>query len=116
MIRHLSFQGGIGTIFAAFTILASNAADTSSEGFDKDACAFDGFPLYGNVQIVDSFPDVKVQVVESFADLHVEIVTSFPDKCGQWMLVDTFPDVKIQYVESFPDLKIKMVTSFPGIQ
>lgn len=102
------------TVFSA-VLAPAIAQDKTAKGFDKDSCAYDGFPLYGNVQIVTSFPDVKIQIVDSFADLHVEIVTSFPDKCGQWMLVESFPDVKVQYVTSFPDLKIKMVTSFPGI-
>ncbi len=107
---------GFSAVFALLsTDVLAATGDEPVAGFDKDACAFDGFPLYGNIQIVDSFPDIKVQVVESFADLHVEVVTSFPNKCGQWMLVESFPDVKIQYVSSFPDLKIKMVTSFPGI-
>ncbi len=102
------------TLLAAGAMPAA-AQDKSAKGFNKDSCAYDGFPLYGNIQIVESFPDIKIQIVDSFADLHVEIVTSFPDKCGQWMLVESFPDVKVQYVTSFPDLKIKMVTSFPGI-
>ena len=110
----------ISRLAVAFTILAASAMpavaqDENAKGFSKDSCSYDGFPLYGNIQIVTSFPDIKIQIVDSFADLHVEIVTSFPDKCGQWMLVESFPDVKVQYVTSFPDLKIKMVTSFPGI-
>ena len=107
-------------LLAGFGPMAAGAADGADKGetrgLNKDACTFNGFPLYGNIQIVESFPDLKVQVVDSFADLHVEIVTSFPDKCGQWQMVNTFPDVKIQYVESFPDVKIKFVDSFPGMR
>lgn len=96
-------------------VMAAGAqAAAAEEGFDRDACTLNGFPLYGNVEVVESFPDLKVQLVESFPDLKVEVVESFPDDCGQWKFVDSFPDVKIQYVESFPDLKVKMVTSFPG--
>jgi len=86
----------------------------ADEKLNKETCMFDGFPLRGKVQVVDSFPDLKVQVVDSFPDLKVEVVESFPDDCGQWKFVQSFPDVKIQYVDSFPDVKIKMVTSFPG--
>lgn len=100
-----------GAIAALFLPGLPAAAD---DGFDREACAFNGFPLFGDIQVVDSFPDIKVQVVESFPDLNVEVVESFPDDCGQWKFVDSFPDVKIQYVDSFPDIKIKMVTSFPG--
>lgn len=93
---------------------ATGAQPEGGRGFDKQACTFNGYPLSGNVQIVDSFPDLKVQVVASFPDLNVQIVESFPDDCGQWKFVESFPDVKIQYVDSFPDVKIKFVTSFPG--
>jgi len=87
----------------------------SANDFDAASCSFNGIPLHGDVQVVESFPDIRVQIVDSFPDLNVEEVTSFPDKCGQWKLVDSFPDFKIQYVDSFPDLKIKKVTSFPGV-
>jgi hypothetical protein len=78
-------------------------------------CTLKGLELWGDVEIVESFPDLKVQVVESFPDLNVEIVESFADKCGKWRFVTSFPKLKIQYVDSFPDLKIRFVTSFPGI-
>ncbi|NNE39805.1 MAG: hypothetical protein HKN14_02675 [Marinicaulis sp.] len=87
----------------------------ASDKINSETCKFNGFPLYGDIQIVESFPDIKVQIVESFPDLKVEVVESFADDCGQWKFVTSFPDVKIQYVESFPDIKIKMVTSFPGL-
>lgn len=70
--------------------------------------------LYGKIQYVTSFPDVKVQVVDSFPDIKVKIVDSFPDKPGMWKIVNSFPDYKVQKVTSFPDYKIKFVTSFPG--
>lgn len=96
-------------LFAA--ILATPAfADTVASD-----CTLKGFKLYGNVEVVDSFPDLKVQIVTSFPDLKVEMVDSFPDDCGQWKIVDNFPDLKIQYVDSFPDLKIEIVESFPGL-
>lgn len=104
----MNIAAGLLTL-AYFT--ASSAEDAH---FDRQACTYRDFPLYGDVQIVDSFPDIKVQIVDSFPDLKVEAVESFPDECGQWKFVDSFPDVKIQYVDSFPDIKIKMVTSFPG--
>lgn len=84
-------------------------------GASVDGCAFNGIALHGDVQVVESFPDIKVQIVTSFPDLKVKAVSSFPDKCGQWRFVESFPDFKIQYVESFPDLKIEMVESFPGL-
>ncbi|MFT4975923.1 MAG: hypothetical protein ACI8S6_001816 [Myxococcota bacterium] len=77
-------------------------------------CSVGGHRLFGKVQIVSSFPDLKVQVVSSFPDLKVKMVTSFPDDCGEWQIVESFPDFKIQFVESFPDLKIQYVESFPG--
>jgi hypothetical protein len=70
--------------------------------------------LYGKIQWVDSFPDVKVQEVTSFPDIKVQIVSSFPDGAGKWQIVSSFPDYKVQRVSSFPDYKIQYVTSFPG--
>ena len=78
-------------------------------------CTLKGLELWGDVEIVESFPDLKVQIVESFPDLRVEVVESFPDKCGKWKFVTSFPKLKIEYVDSFPDLKVKFVTSFPGV-
>ena len=78
-------------------------------------CALDGIPLWGDVQVVDSFPDFTVRIVDSFPDLDVQRVDSFPDSCGRWRFVDSFPDFKIQFVDSFPDLEIRLVTAFPGL-
>jgi hypothetical protein len=82
--------------------------------FNKSSCTFNGKKLYGKIQVVTSFPDVKVQEVSSFPDVKVQKVTSFPDSCGKWQFVTSFPDTKVQFVTSFPDVKIKYVTSFPG--
>lgn len=90
----------------------STAASSSSSSAGN--CHFNGKPLYGKVQYVTSFPDVKVQVVQSFPDLKVQKVTSFPDSCGKWQETDSFPDLKVQIVDSFPDIKIQYVDSFPG--
>lgn len=79
------------------------------------SCEFKGIKLYGKVQFVTSFPDIKIQYVTSFPDINVQWVTSFPDKCGKWQEVTSFPDFKVQIVTSFPDIKVKEVTSFPGM-
>ncbi|MBS4035987.1 MAG: hypothetical protein KGZ85_16105 [Ignavibacterium sp.] len=78
-------------------------------------CEFNGMKLYGKIQFVTSFPDIKIKVVESFPDLKVKIVDAFPDDCGEWQIVNSFPDLKVQIVESFPDIKIKFVEAFPGL-
>ncbi len=83
-------------------------------GAKKDDCIFHGFKLYGKIQIVDAFPDVKVQEVDAFPDLKVKKVDAFPDECGKWQIVDAFPDTKIQIVEAFADVKVQYVDAFPG--
>lgn len=99
----------------AFAIILCFASyQASGNGKVGSDCTFKGRRLYGKVQVVNSFPDIKVQVVSSFPDLKVQAVNSFPDRCGEWQFVNSFPDFKIQYVNSFPDIKIKMVNSFPG--
>ncbi len=67
-------------------------------------CAFKGIKLYGKVQVVDVFPDLKVQKV-----------SSSPNSCGKWQFVDAFSDFKIQYVDAFPGIKIQFVDAFPGM-
>ncbi|MBL1278707.1 MAG: hypothetical protein COA33_000410 [Fluviicola sp.] len=79
------------------------------------SCEWEGIKLYGKVQFVSSFADIKVKYVTSFPDIKVKFVTSFPDDCGEWQVVESFPDFKVQVVESFPDLKIQTVESFPGM-
>lgn len=89
--------------------------DASFEREDMVGCYFNGIPLWGEVQVVDAFPDIEVRVVDAFPDLDVEIVDAFPDDCGEWEFVDAFPDFTIQFVDAFPDLEIEYVDAFPGI-
>ena len=98
---------GIATVVGLTSAWASGS-------FNKASCTFNGHKLFGKIQEVTSFPDVKVQVVTSFPDVKVQKVSSFPDSCGKWQLVTSFPDTKVQFVTSFPDVKIQYVTSFPG--
>jgi hypothetical protein len=95
----------------------SNASSTLKVNYqqaDKESCYCKGHRLYGRIQIVDKFPDLKVQIVTSFPDLKVKTVDYNPSRCGEWRMFDKFPDLKIQIVNSFPDLKIQFVQSFPG--
>ena len=105
----------VSTVFL-FVLFAQifSPVSFSQDKIDFETCTFNGFPLYGKVKIVESFPDIKVQIVDSFPDLKVRLVNSFPDDCGKWQIVESFPDVKIKIVDSFPDIKIKFVESFPG--
>lgn len=77
-------------------------------------CHYNGIPMWGDVQIVDHFPDVTVQVVSHFPDLKVKEVQHFPDSCGEWRVVDHFGDFTIQFVDHFPDITIQFTNSFPG--
>jgi hypothetical protein len=113
--RHVSPEAAMRTrslllagTLALFAISAAHAGKVGSN------CTYKGKKLYGKIQVVNSFPDIKVQVVNSFPDLKVQVVNSFPDKCGKWQMVNSFPNTKIQFVNSFPDIKIQYVTSFPG--
>jgi hypothetical protein len=92
----------------------SRHAKTKSPSEICPGCMFNGKQLWGKVQVVDAFPDVKVQIVDAFSDVDVQVVDAFPDACGKWQMVDAFPDVKIQFVDAFPDVKIRYVDAFPG--
>lgn len=78
-------------------------------------CTYNGIELWGDVKVVDSFPDLEVKVVDAFPDLNVKVVDSFPDSCGRWKFVDSFPDFTVKFVDSFPDIQIEYVESFPGL-
>jgi len=106
-------------IFATLVVSHSGTAKTSPMptvigGFDKGSCSFNGHKLYGKIQEVTAFPDVKVQVVTAFPDVKVQKVSAFPDSCGKWQMVTAFPDTKVQFVTAFPDVKVQYVTAFPG--
>jgi hypothetical protein len=101
-------------VFLVLALAAFSAGLAPSSSASEADCVFQGKKLYGKVQVVSSFPDIKVQKVQSFPDLKVQWVNNFPDSCGKWQKVESFPDLKIQYVESFPDLKVQFVQNFPG--
>lgn len=103
------------TLSLFLAIILAALAGKTEEGMNLDNCSFKGIQLYGNVQVVEHFPDIQIQVVESFPDLKVKWVEQFPDTCGKWKQVEHFPDLKVQYVDNFPDVKIKIVDSFPGV-
>lgn len=112
MIRSIAL-----VIFCSILIIIfSSYKGLSSESeVDRLTCTYQTKKLYGKVQVVDSFPDLKIKVVTSFPDLKVKLVTALPDKCGEWQIVESFPDLKVQFVESFQDIQIQLVESFPGI-
>lgn len=70
--------------------------------------------LFGKIQVVEHFPDVKIQIVDHFPDIKVQWVDHFPNAPGKWQRVDHFPDYKVQFVDHFPDYKVKLVDHFPG--
>lgn len=98
---------------AGMILIYSLSGDTKTKVSD---CACNGIRLFGRVQVVDRFPDLRVRVVSSFEDIRVRKVDSFPDRCGKWQFVDSFPDFTIQYVAIGADIRVKFVESFPGVK
>ncbi len=103
----------LAVVLAVASFPRSVAAEMKG-AFDKGSCTFNGKHLWGKIEEVTAFPDVKVQVVTAFPDVKVQKVTAFPDKCGKWQMVTAFPDTKVQFVTAFPDVKIQYVDAFPG--
>lgn len=90
------------------------------ESYKKlDSCFFKGKKLYGKVQLVEfaNQADLKLQIVSSFPDLKVRFVENFADQCGEWQIVEIGmqADLKVFITESFPDIKIQPVMNFPGL-
>jgi len=112
--RRANPRGWIAILFCtvAGTLAVDGAARKSPVAAD---CSVNGHALYGRIQIVDAFPDVKVQRVKHFEDLRVQLVSAFADRCGRWQLVAHHADTKVQWVEQFADVKIRYVESFPGV-
>ena len=104
----------IAAAVLALSMLAPASLAFASPKVGK-SCTYKGKKLWGKVQVVDAFPDLKVQIVDAFPDVKVKKVDAFPDKCGKWKFVKAFPDIKIKYVKAFPDIKIKYVNAFPGV-
>ncbi len=103
-------------ILILFVLADSNALNVFSiiNEPSTENCTCKGYELYGRIQFVESFPDLKVQIVSSFPDLKVKVIDRNPSRCGEWRIVDKFPDLKVKIVNSFPDIRIQYVQSFPG--
>jgi hypothetical protein len=111
-VRWLVRANAIGWLLAGLAASTVGSARKSPIGAD---CSFEGHQLYGRIQLVEHFPDVKVQRVKHFEDLRVKLVEHFPQSCGRWKLVERRPDTKVQFVEHFADIRIRYVEHFPGV-
>ena len=116
----LAAVAGLGSLLLS-PQLAPEPSRAEFFGLELQACAEaadagtpDKCKIFGKIQLVEHFPDVKVQVVEHFPDIKVQVVEHFPDGPGKWQMVEHFPDFKVQVVEHFPDYKIQYVKHFPG--
>ena len=65
------------TLLPTLLILLLAASTAMAGSAVAPDCTVKGKRLYGKIQVVKSFPDLKVQKV-----------TSFPDTCGKWQFVD----------------------------
>lgn len=112
-------------VFGLVSVLASDqTADSRKKGDFARALTVcntahaEGKPdkckLFGKIEVVDVFPDVKIQKVQAFGDIKVKWVDAFADEPGEWQKVDVFGDFKVQFVDAFPDYKIEEVQAFPG--
>ena len=109
----------LAILVATLTVAHAGVAEpgptpTVIDRFNRGSCSVNGHRLYGKIQVVNAFPDVKVQVVNAFPDVRVQRVNAFANSCGKWQMVTAFPNTRVQFVTAFPDVKIKYVTAFPG--
>src|SRR5262245_8432759 len=80
---------------------------------DKVNCTWKGKKLYGKIEFVDSFPDLKIREVTALPDFKVEMVSSLPSRCGEWQEVTSLPTLRVKRVTAFEDLEVEFVTAFP---
>lgn len=102
-------------LLAATAMMSSFVWAATQAAAELSGCSYGGIDLWGAVEVVDSFGDIKVEIVDSFADLKVEEVDNFADDCGEWEFVDNFGDFTIEFVDSFGDITIEYVDNFPGL-
>ena len=72
--------------------------------------------LFGKIQVVEHFPDVKIQIVQHFPDLKVKIVEHFPDRPGKWQMVTHFPDYKNPVRRALPRLQGEVRGALPRLR
>lgn len=65
--------------------------------------------VFGRIQVVDHFPDVRVRVVRGIADMEVRVVDALPNRQGRWQFVDHFPDFRVQFVQHHADFTVRLV-------
>lgn len=114
--------------FIACLLLSPSWTQTSGEMTKKEQFALElrackrafasGTPskceLYGKIEVVDHFEDVKVEKVEHHEDLKVSWVDNFSDEPGKWEKVEHHEDYKVKFVDHHEDLKVKFVDHFAG--
>jgi hypothetical protein len=113
-MRRRKLPHAIWLALLAALALSTHGSSAATRRVAPD-CTFQGHKLYGRIQIVEHFADVKVQVVKHFPDVKVQVVEHFPNACGKWQMVEHFPDTKVQLVKHFPDVQIEYVKHFPGL-
>lgn len=116
-MKYKSYRFGVITVvfIAAFILIVCGLVPggvASGERGEKPGPA----QVFGKIEYVTSFPDVKVKVVKSFGDLRVQEVEAFADSPGEWEIVENFPDFKVEIVNAFEDFTIEYVNSFPGVR
>lgn len=47
-------------------IMMKDSQHKTNEDIDPETCKYKDFKMYGKIEILESFPDVKIQFVESF--------------------------------------------------
>lgn len=83
----------------------------------QENCLFKGKKLYGKIQFVEfeNQADVTVQIVNSFPDLKVKFVENFADQCGEWQIVESNASLKVFITQINADIRIQPVENFPGL-
>ncbi len=83
----------------------------------QENCQFNGKKLYGKIQFVEfeNQADITVQIVNSFPDLKVKFVENFASQCGEWQIVEHNANLKVYIAQTGADIKIQPVINFPGL-
>lgn len=101
--------------FLAITLLTliGNTSILSSE--IKTNCIYKNKKLYGRIQFVDTFPDIRIRIVTSKPNLRVVKKQSNAIQCGEWQIVNFAPSIRIMIDQKHGEIDVQYVDFSPGV-
>jgi hypothetical protein len=79
-------------------------------------CMYKGKKLSGRIELVDTFPDIRVRVVKSNPHLRVQKMKANTARCGEWEIVKFPPSLRVMIDQVHGEIDIQYVNFSPGVE